>query len=190
MSKLKTIDSQRILDATEAVLCQQGLSALSIGNVAQKASISKGGVQSRFGTREALIRALYQRGIACYEKLVSKLTKTDDDPLSALRAHILAASGEQDTCGRQRATSMLAVLVDPQDLRQRSTLWLRERLQSIDPQTEEGRQARLAFFASEGALMLHHFGLMEMTESEWQGIFADILGLLDESSPGSGTSTL
>ena len=45
--------------------------------------------------------------------------------------------------------------------------------------TEEGRKARLAFLAAEGAFMLRFMGLREIQDTEWQEIMDDVLALLE-----------
>ncbi|WP_246020607.1 hypothetical protein [Paracoccus subflavus] len=60
--------------------------------------------------------------------------------------------------------------------------WYRERLAGLDAGSPEGRQARLAFFAGEGAFLLHflHFlRFIPQQDAEWQGVFADIARLLE-----------
>lgn len=57
--------------------------------------------------------------------------------------------------------------------------WYRERLAGLDAGSPEGRQARLAFFAGEGAFLLHFLRFMPQQDAEWQGVFADIARLLE-----------
>ena len=56
-------------------------------------------------------------------------------------------------------------------------------MRSVSPdliERAEDRSARLAFLATEGAFMLRFFGLLEMDDAQWRGIFEDIEGLLPE----------
>ena len=39
---------------------------------------------------------------------------------------------------------------------------------------EEGRRARLAFLATEGAFFLRFFGLLPMDQKQWDATFSDI----------------
>lgn len=57
--------------------------------------------------------------------------------------------------------------------------WYRERLAGLDAGSPEGRQSRLAFFACEGAFLLHFLRFMPQQDAERQGVFADIARLLE-----------
>jgi hypothetical protein len=56
--------------------------------------------------------------------------------------------------------------------------WYRSRIAGLDLTTEEGKRARLAFLATEGAFMLRFFGLMEINQPEWDAMFADMQTLI------------
>lgn len=60
--------------------------------------------------------------------------------------------------------------------------WYRKQLDGLDVSTEQGRNARLAFIANEGAFLLRSFQLFELTEDEWQQIFRDIEKLLPKKA--------
>ncbi|WP_310619279.1 TetR/AcrR family transcriptional regulator [Flexibacterium corallicola] len=51
----------RILDAVEGIICEQGISALTIEGVALEAGLSKGGVLYNYRTKDALIHSMMDR---------------------------------------------------------------------------------------------------------------------------------
>lgn len=68
VGRRKTIDRNSVVDAAEALVAERGSSALTISAVAEVAGITKGGVQSCFGTKEALIAAMLDRWMGDYER--------------------------------------------------------------------------------------------------------------------------
>ncbi|MDI9228814.1 TetR/AcrR family transcriptional regulator, partial [Serratia bockelmannii] len=52
------------------------------------------------------------------------------------------------------------------------------RIAGLDLTTEEGKRARLAVLATEGAFMLRYFGLMDIDQAEWETMFTDMQALI------------
>ena len=61
MGRRRTIDRDQLLDAAEAVIAREGAAGLTIDAVAKEMGITKGGVQYCFGTKDALIDAIFER---------------------------------------------------------------------------------------------------------------------------------
>ncbi|GAB3984789.1 TetR/AcrR family transcriptional regulator [Actinoallomurus acanthiterrae] len=60
-----------LLDAAEALLCEQGTQALTLSAVAERAEVSKGGLLYHFPNKEALIRGLVERLIEEFDALIA-----------------------------------------------------------------------------------------------------------------------
>lgn len=76
MGRQRTIDRDKVLDAAENIVLNQGAAALTIDAVAKSMGISKGGVQYCFGNKDALIDAMFERwGYTC-KYLTVRLKKT------------------------------------------------------------------------------------------------------------------
>ncbi|MEV0585650.1 TetR/AcrR family transcriptional regulator [Nonomuraea sp. NPDC050310] len=60
-----------LLDAAEALLCDQGSDALTLAAVADRAGVSKGGLLYHFKTKEALIKAMAERLIDDFDQLMA-----------------------------------------------------------------------------------------------------------------------
>lgn len=180
MSKRPTIDRDKVLDAAESVVMQQGVAALSIGEVAKAAAISKGGVQSCFGTKDRLIEAMFKRWRSDYEAAVQRLEGEAAAPLQRLRAHVaLLEAGDEASI--RRAAAVMAAMQNQAELRQQASAWYRPLMLQNATDDDEGRNTRLAFLAAKGAFLLRSFGLMEISDSEWQAIFSDIRRLLERT---------
>lgn len=172
MSRPVVIDRNRILDSAETLVRSGGIARLTIGAVAQAAGISKGAVQGAFGTKAQLIDAIYQRWSDEYDTQVIELTGERPTASQALRAH-LDLTRRTDEAEADRAAGLMSALLGSNQ-RQGSDAWYRQRLELIDTSTPQGRRARLAFLAAEGAFMLRCFGFLQMPDSEWQAIFEDV----------------
>lgn len=178
MGRKRTIDRDAILDAAEEVVSESGAGQLTFDAVAARAGVSKGGVLYCFPSKPALIAAMTERDLKRFEEEVAMRLPEGGDARAQLRARIEATHGESAAMAA-RAASLMAALVETKD----EAGILREdyegRLDAFENDAA-GRRMRLAFLACEGAFMLRGLGIAEIGETEWNEIFADILGLLEE----------
>ncbi|MDX7986144.1 TetR/AcrR family transcriptional regulator [Xenorhabdus sp. 12] len=177
MGRRKTIDREVLLDAAEQIVTTQGAAALTIDAVAKAVGITKGGVQYNFGTKDALIDAMFERWGESYDQQFQKIAGENPNPLTAMHAHV-EATRQSDAASTAKAAGLMAALLQTPERLKSTKAWYQERMAGLDMATVEGRQARLAFLATEGAFILRFFGLMEMNEDEWEGIFDDISTLM------------
>jgi len=77
---------------------------------------------------------------------------------------------------------MMASLIPNTEYLNETRAWYRKQWDGLDVTTPEGRKARLAFIANEGAFLLRSFNFFELTQEEWQSIFNDIEGLLPKNT--------
>ncbi|MGQ9368246.1 TetR/AcrR family transcriptional regulator [Azospirillum sp. ST 5-10] len=178
MGRPPTIDRDKVLDIAERILLESGTSGLTIDAVAKAAGISKGGVQSRFGTKNDLIQKLVERWTQEYEAKIQAIAGTSPDPVAAVRGHI-DVSLDTDEAENARAAGLMAALIEANAFIDETQGWYREKLAGLDLRTDEGRRARLAFFATEGAFMLRAFRLYQADEDEWRSLIADLRALVD-----------
>lgn len=181
MARYKLVDRAHVLDAAEQVIRSKGLGGLSIDAIAKAAGISKGGVQSSFGTKEQLIHAMLERLVAEFDAQVAQLAGDSPTPRQRLKAYV-EATCRLKKADADRAAGMLAALLNAPDQLREWQAWYENKLAEFDVTTPEGRQARMVFLACEGAFMLRSFGFMKITQSEWQHIFLDLHEQLDSSN--------
>lgn len=179
MGRYQAVDRDAVLDAAEGLIRTRGVAALTIDAVAKAAGISKGGVQSSFGTKDGLITAMYERWQAEFDEEVKRLTAGDNSPMAQLRGHIEGTYGT-DQAEADRAAGMMAALLDAPTRWAELQAWYGSRLDGIPMDTEVGRRARLAFLANEGLFMLRCFGFMKIDAQGWDDIYADIRALLPD----------
>jgi AcrR family transcriptional regulator len=183
MGRPRVIDRDRLLDTAETIARQDGVARLTLGALAVAAGVSKGGVQAIFGTKNQLLDELFKRWLGEYDAELAALAGPAPTPLQTLGAHI-DITRNIDEAEAHRAAGLLTALLSSADQRQSSDSWYRSRLDLADLASPEGRRARIAFLATEGAFFLRCFGLLQMAEPEWNDILDDIRNeLMPNQSP-------
>jgi AcrR family transcriptional regulator len=179
MGRPSVINRDALLDVVEHIVQTRGIGSLTIGEVAKAAGISKGGVQSCFGTKDQLINAMFERWGVEYDEQIHTLAGENPLPAQELAAHVEVTRKLSDTEARRAAGMMSTMLTEDGQFRESLRDWYRTRMTLFDPHTDEGRRARLAFIATEGAFILRCFGFLEIDNNEWSAIFDDIQTLMD-----------
>nr|WP_233620931.1 TetR family transcriptional regulator [Chromobacterium haemolyticum] len=163
------------MDAAEDIIERSGAAALTIDAVAKAVGISKGGVQSCFGAKHNLVNAMLERWGKHYDACFEQTAGVGADQLSSIeqvKVHVRITAREEALIAR--AACHLSAMLESKDQKEWVRAWHAERLGKLDASTEEGRRARMAYLAVEGAFMLRYFGLADMSEQEWQDAFHDI----------------
>jgi len=173
MGRQRSIDREKVLDAAEDIIANLGAAALTIDSVARAMGISKGGVQYCFGNKDALIDAMFERWGKAYDRVFNLVANQDDSPTHRVAAHVVATH-KYDQASSAKAAGLLVNLLQTKEHLENTRRWYRERIENLDLDSEQGKQARIAFLASEGAFMLRYFGLMDIEHAEWESIFEDI----------------
>ncbi|MEW9556313.1 TetR/AcrR family transcriptional regulator [Nonomuraea sp. NPDC050783] len=121
-----------LLDAAEAILCDQGSAALTLTAVADRAGVSKGGLLYHFNSKEALIKGMVERLIDDFDQLMAA------QPDATYTERYLGATLVAVRSGRLRRWAVVTgasgdlFLLAP--LREAMTRWHREGLeQEPDP---------------------------------------------------------
>lgn len=150
MGRQRTIDRDKVLDAAENIVLNQGAAALTIDAVAKSMGISKGGVQYCFGNKDALIDAMFERWGYTYEQIFNREIEKDSSPKNRINAHRLATY-EHDKVAMAKGAALMAALLQTPEYLESTRVWYRDRLRHLDTSTEHGKRARLMFLATEGA---------------------------------------
>jgi AcrR family transcriptional regulator len=177
MGRRRTIDREQVLDVAERLVAERGAGSLTIGTVAEAAGISKGGVQSAFGTKEGLIAAILKRWMADEQRRFADRAGKHPTPLDRARAH-LQTTQEDDEAAQARAAGLLAALVQSPEHLAGARDWYRDRVGDLAAEGDQARFARVVFLAAEGAFFLRHLRLLHVDQKTWDDIFSDLHGLL------------
>lgn len=177
MGRQRSIDREKVLDVAEEIISTQGATALTIDSVARAMGISKGGVQYCFGNKDALIDAMFERWGKAYDQVFDLVARQDDSPENRVAAHVMATH-KYDQASSAKAAGLLVTLMQTKEHLENTRHWYRDRIAKLDMTTPAGKQARIAFLATEGAFMLRYFGLMDIEQNEWESMFSDIESLI------------
>lgn len=138
MGRQRSIDRDKVLDIAEEIVATQGAAGLTIDAVAKAMGISKGGVQYCFGSKDALIDAMFDRWGSAYETLFKAIAGDDPSPQTAVRAHMLATHSSDQTASAKAAGLMATLIQTPEHLAS-TREWYRSRIAGLDLTTEEGK---------------------------------------------------
>ena len=175
----RTIDRDRLLDAAETIVVEEGPAALTIDAVAKATGVTKGGVQYAFGTKEAMVEAMFERWDQGYAAVLDGIVGSDPSPVESVRGH-MEATHRWDAADSAKSAALLAALLRSPASLASTRRWYRARIARLDLSRQEDRNARLAFLATEGAFMLRFFGLIDMDEAEWDDVFGDVQTLFQD----------
>ncbi|MBM7770959.1 AcrR family transcriptional regulator [Actinokineospora baliensis] len=85
MARPKTISDQRVLDAAHRVIGRVG-PGFTLAQVAEEAQVSVGTVATRFGSKDRLVRAVFDNATAEVAVTMRTVAEAHADPVAALRA--------------------------------------------------------------------------------------------------------
>lgn len=107
-----------LLDAAEAVILKDGISALTLDAVARHARVSKGGLMHHFKTKDALITAMVERSVSSWRADVrDSFEKTPPGPgrlaRAMLRLCLEDASHWNEQCRRSSLVLVAALASNP-----------------------------------------------------------------------------
>lgn len=167
MGRKPSIDRVRLLEAAEQIIRTRGAVALSFDAIAKAANVSKGGVQSAFGSKEALLAALYEHLDSGYDERVRRAVEAGSSPVEA---YIDAVAGAEDSVNQRIAALSLAMAQEPES-RVCLSQWYAESFPHLSAATPEGRREILSLCALEGAQMLRSMKLLPLADEDWARIF-------------------
>lgn len=180
MGRRKVIDRESVLDCAERVVAELGATGLTIDAVAKAAGITKGGVQSCFGSKEAMIAAMLSRWSEDYARRAARLSEADSTPAARVRSHIDITAEDEANTNSRSATLLSALLQSPEylsDVRK----WYADRLRDCrECEAGERERALLAFLATEGLFFIRYLHLADVSQREWEGSFALVRQLLSD----------
>lgn len=167
MGRKRTIDRDAILDAAEAIVTEEGARSLTFDAVARRAGVSKGGVLYCYGSKQELVAAMTRRDIDRFlGEVEAKREPLADSAEAGMQAHLAATRDENDALAA-RAASLMATLAESPGHAEVLRDYYRDRLKLFG----RDEQARIAFFAAEGAFLLRGLGLVDLPETAWRALF-------------------
>lgn len=191
MARLRTIDSDALLDAAERVAIRDGAVGLSIDAVAKEAGISKSRVVYDYKSKSGLLHALVER----------RLRMEDDRVFAAVRAHADAANPE--LCGRIAAVketpneddraialTLCAAMSSEEPLQDMIRDVVKRDLAAVTVRARHASLAVVAYLALHGMMSLEYLDIHRWTEAERIALLAEIIKLSDAASAEDGSATI
>lgn len=184
MARPRTIDREKVLTCAEQLVQRNGATALTLDAVAREAGITKGGLQYCFGSKDDLIAALIERWFLVFDTHVARCRGALSGPAALARAYVQACS-RMDDAARARMVGMLVTLLQSPRHLAPIKEWYARWLGQGGGHTVEARQIRTMIFAAEGAFFLRSLGFVDMQDTQWNSVFADIQNMVfpDKASP-------
>jgi AcrR family transcriptional regulator len=111
----ETIDEHRrtvhaaVLDATAALIAEQGLAAATMSQIATRAGIGRATLYKYFPDVEAIVVAWHERQIADHLRRLTEAAAAEPDPAERLRT-VLSAYAELSTTGRDHGPELAVPL--------------------------------------------------------------------------------
>lgn len=177
---------EKIITATARVIRTQGVSRMTLSEVAAEAGISKGGLLYHFGTKELLIRGMLEHSLKAFDRAIEHNRKDDRSPGSWLRAYIGASFPNRDSELQDQSMIGAAIIasvsseiywLEPYRICERR--WAKEALaDGVPPLT-----AQLIRIAIDGLWLQLSLGIEPLTPKEQQ----DFLCYLVELTRGHTT---
>ncbi|MFV0480729.1 MAG: hypothetical protein ACK5LP_01970 [Campylobacteraceae bacterium] len=80
---------------------------------------------------------------------------------------------KDETIGSQKIPFMLSTLIQQKNQAEKISKWYGDYF-NLKDDSEQIQKLKLAFLATEGAMLLRKFGFLKMTNKEWKEIFSNI----------------
>lgn len=183
MSRLKSIDRERILDAAEQVALESGAHALTLDNVAAQASISKGGLTYTFGTKDALLVALLDRDLARLKARVQELGGEKCGATYPELRGLIEAGRRGEAPSLQRFAYIVAALTCSPTTLDSVRSYIKWMMASFASETPADRRARSIYLATQGMFLLQGLGLLKISTKARRALLDDFQKLIEDTEP-------
>ncbi|WP_108817500.1 TetR/AcrR family transcriptional regulator [Pseudovibrio sp. Alg231-02] len=182
MPRYQKLDKNELLNAAERVIQKQGAHALSIGSVAAEAEVSRGGIQSNFGSRAQLIDALFVRWDEDLERYKREVRSRCNNRMSELNV-FLAATRLQHQHQPEQMSAMMILTMQTHEQLLASHIWMEDKLKLADAEVGDKRQNRLRLLVNEAMIIMHSMQLAPLSDEKWAEVWEDLDGAFDGNTP-------
>ena len=177
---------ERIVDAAEKVVIEIGAAHMTLDAVAEKASVSKGGLLYHFSSKEALLKAMLERRIQRFKKnQEEKVGELQNGPTREIKAYIHSTLG-RDRKSDQVGASLLATIAHNPKLLDPAREDYRKRLNRLIPAGFGFGRAAVIVLAVDGLRLLELFSLSPFNESQRKKVMKELLKIADEEVKSGG----
>ena len=183
MARIRTIDSDALLDAAERVAIRDGAVGLSIDAVAREAGISKSRVVYDYKSKSGLLQALVERRLRAEDMRVSAaVTAHGGSPNPALCGRIAAAKDTPNEDDRAIALTLCAAMSSEEPLQGMIRDVVRRDLAAVTARACHAPLAMVAYLALHGMMSLEYLDIYRWSETERGALLSEMLKLADAAS--------
>jgi AcrR family transcriptional regulator len=147
-----------LIDATVAMIAEQGLARVTVDAVAKAAGVTKGGLFHHFPSKQALIDGVLDMMMDDADAKLDRLMAADPDPQGRFTRALLTGllSEDIEDEGAPSRTLCLSMLADP-SLQQRWAGWVAGRVER-HAATDDNPRCAIVRLATDGLWLLSVFG--------------------------------
>jgi AcrR family transcriptional regulator len=183
----------RVLDATETLLAEQGLASTTLDAVANAASISKGGLLHHFSSKEKLIEAMVDRATRRWRDDVRRAIEVEVPGAgrvarALLRQCLQNAETFNDRC-RDTSAAMMAAMMHQPGARRPLQAFYGELLSMLDHDGLPQGVGTVVLAAIDGIWFTWVTGIAEATEHRCSTIRQTLEQLIQWSTSGGDVAT-
>lgn len=178
MARTKTIDRDRILDAAEQVIFQNGVRALTLDMVAARAAISKGGLTYTFRSKEALLSAMLYRQLDRIQQGQREYTAAHEDAEFPEVEDFAARSRQKTSSIRQTMVPTLAALAHSAESLNAARSFNTRCLARLPRKTLSGRRARIVYMCLNGMFFMQGLDILRLDAGARNALLDDLTSLL------------
>ena len=172
---------EKILDAAEDVVKENGAAHLTLDAVSAKAGVSKGGLLYHFPTKDAMVRAMVQRIAGSFVDAREKMSASlPSSPGRVLKAYILSEGMFRQKKVLGIGSAILASGARDADLLDPVQEFKRELFDKTVSSGIRKAFANVILLAWEGLHAREVLGILDMTPQERQAVIQEMLRLVEE----------
>jgi AcrR family transcriptional regulator len=183
MARIRTIDSDALLDAAERVAIREGAVGLSIDAVAREAGISKSRVIYDYKSKSGLLQALVERRLRVENDRVAAAVAAHGHTTNPeLCGRIAAAKDTPDDDDRAIALTLCAAMSSEEPLQGMIRDMAKRDIEAVTWRACQTPLALVAYLALHGMMSMEYLDIYRWTESERSTLLAEIRRLSDAAS--------
>jgi len=183
MARIRTIDSDALLDAAERVAIRDGAVGLSIDAVAREAGISKSRVIYDYKSKSGLLQALVERRLRVENERVADAVAAHGHTANPeLCGRIAAAKDSPNEDDRAIALTLCAAMSSEEPLQGMIRDMAKRDIEAVTSRARHTTLAVVTYLALHGMMSMEYLDIYRWTEAERSTLLAEILKLSDAAS--------
>ena len=169
----------KILNAAEDVVIENGAAHMTLDAVCAKAGISKGGLLYHFSSKDALLEAMIDRLNDQIDlRREEALMKQPEGPARQLKAHILSSPFQDQRTGRVAAAILAAIAHKPKLLKS-ARMYYERVIARITASELPTAFSKAIVFAANGLSLGEMLGFATLSDKEHEEITSELLRLVN-----------